>query len=153
MLDRTSRRLLLAAALIAFAAAFALTLRAGRGELATTHVTVLPAERVLTPSPPLLPDRDPFEVPADAPVDEPASKPSAPPHALPTMPVAVPPIRVLAVVTGSDPGAIVDDGSGPRLVRIDDRVGTVLLTAIDDSGISLSDGRHLAIGRDGATRR
>jgi hypothetical protein len=149
MLNRTSRAALVIAALLAFAAAFVLTLGQGRGAPEPHAAASSPAPtRLRTSSAPVFPLRDPFAAPPDAPSDGPA-RPNA---TLPKTPLAPAPptpiLHVLAVVTGPQPAAVADDGTGPRLVAPGDRLGNRRIAAIDDRGLTFDDGTRLSIDAD-----
>jgi hypothetical protein len=53
--------------------------------------------------------------------------------------------RVRAVALGAHSSAIVANGNDTRLVEVGDRLGSAIVTSIDDAGISLSDHRRLTL--------
>ena len=53
--------------------------------------------------------------------------------------------RVTAVVTGTRPFALLDEGVTTRVVTIGDRIGGVAIVAITAAGVGLADGTMLAI--------
>jgi hypothetical protein len=59
---------------------------------------------------------------------------------------------VRAIVTGRHPCALVDDGSITRLVRAGDRLGATSVIAIDARGVTLGDGRRLALAANDAAQ-
>lgn len=96
--------------------------------------------------------RDPF---AAAPDDDPGTpRPIPSPVALPqrVSPASAPP-RLLAVVTGPEPTAIVDEGGRSMVVTLHTRISGSEVVAIDDAGVCLSDGRTLSIATTGTAAR
>jgi len=58
---------------------------------------------------------------------------------------AVPAFAVKAVVLGADPRALLDVGGSVRVVGIGDIVGTRVIRAIDESGLTLADGTKVPL--------
>lgn len=80
--------------------------------------------------------RDPFAGPHSSPAAavDPRQTPAADPSA-----------RVLGLVAGNDAAALVDDGSGARVVKVGDRVAGSPIVAIGLSGVVLGNGRTLTV--------
>jgi len=149
-----SNRLIAALAVACFAAAFALTPSEVRSRLSIGPAAVL-ATAGATPAPAVVADvpaGDPFA--ARAPDDDlpnvPAARPAVVPPArlggrlaLPLAPATT--ARVSAVGVGARREALVDEGGHTRLVTIGDRLDGAPVTAIDDGGITLADGRRLVL--------
>jgi hypothetical protein len=146
----SSRRLLAAAALACFIGAFALTpleVRSRAGERQPVALAQAPplARNVHTDEP----VGDPFvprAVDADAPaaVVSPIVRPS---------PVVVhidrsERARLLALVTGAHPEALIDDDGTTRLVGIGDRLEGAAIAGIGDGTVTFTDGRHIALSRE-----
>lgn len=163
-LDPSSRAVLVALALTSFAGAFATTPIVARGEGG-----VLQAPPPVSPIPPrapsfatVLPRRDPFaEAPRDAPNPVPAPAAQNAP-AMPSIPAAIGPLppnagaagtplppaasaRVTAVVTGTHPFALVEEGGTTRIVTIGDALGSGRVDAIGADGVHLDGGATLAV--------
>ena len=160
-LDRTSRAALACAALLAFAGAFSSAPATVNDAGGTSTLTVrarAPAKpvRIVT----ILPRRDPFAGglpaavrtaarPAVAPpfLSIPPALGPLPPNAgaggglLPTAPAK----HVSAIVTGTPPYALVDDGSTTRLVTVGDRLDGASIVAIDTAGVHLTGGTTLPV--------
>jgi hypothetical protein len=161
-METVSRRVLIAAALCCFAAAVALTPGEVRSRAASTPVPppVAPSSREAIAEDVPLPNVDPFVPQAE---DErepqhvpPLSTPTAPWHlgplpanagaALSPLPlVSAQVVRLQAVAVGARPSAVIEDGDGPRLVELGDRIGSATITSIDENGISLSDRGRLTL--------
>lgn len=74
---------------------------------------------------------------------------AAPPFAMPApAPAQRPPARVTAVITGTHPFALIDEGGTTRLVTLGDRIGEDAVTAISGTGIRLANGRTLPLAPD-----
>lgn len=104
-------------------------------------------------------DRDPFAVPPGD-VEKPAAAQSGAAgvvgmtvHQGDAMGYAVPgrstelsgSIVVRAIVSGSNPSALVEESGKPRVVQIGDALGGVAISGIDRDGVLLQDGRRFAI--------
>lgn len=157
-LNRTSRRALIGSAVSAFIAAFALVpsevaSRLGPGP----PVSLPPAEQIATIPLPIVPDRDPFDAPVADDPDVPHAPftpgvpelfrirplpPSAGAGAAPFAARSTAP-RVLAVVTGPRPSALIEEHGQTRLVAAGDPVDGSRIASIDGTGVGLEDGRRL----------
>lgn len=155
-LSRVSRNAVAGAAVCAFAAAFALLPTQAGGRLAP-HAAAPPArpDAAAAPLDPVAPARDPFvpriEEPDDGP---PPPRPAAP--ALPALPngAATPAApRLLAVVTGPRPRALIDEQGRARLVGFGDQLAGARITTIDADGVRLDDGRRLTLSVAEGERR
>ncbi|HEX3463173.1 MAG TPA: hypothetical protein VHS78_03855 [Candidatus Elarobacter sp.] len=71
----------------------------------------------------------------------------SPPFAAPVARLQ-PTARVIAVVTGSHPFALIDEGGTTRLVTLGDRVGDDVVRAISAAGIRLANGATLRLASD-----
>jgi len=148
-----ARRVLAALAMLCFSGAVALTPAEVRSHLEPEpHADALPPAAALPPLAFVVPDGDPF-VPRAA--DDSATPAPAPPaaRALPLAPLRAAAPIVRAVVTGDHPSALIDDGTATRLVAPGDRVAGASVTAIDATGISLDDGRRIALPAAEENRR
>jgi hypothetical protein len=154
-LSRTERHAVSAAALAAFLTAFAIVPGQAVSRFASAGQPPVPRRAMPAPTD-VLPEHDPF-VPliADA---SPAPPAAAAPRLVPLPPNAragafpfagtmPPPLRLLAVVSGPQPGAIVDEGGASRFVVRGDRVAGARIRAIDPDGIRLDDGRRISLAR------
>jgi hypothetical protein len=153
MVER-SNRLIAALAVACFAAAFALTPSEVRSRLSSGPAALLATAGTIPAAPVVadVPAGDPFA--ARAPDDDLPSAPALrPADALPARldgrgPMPLRPVasaRVGAVAVGAHPEALVDDGGHTRLVTVGDRLDGAAVTAIDDGGITLADGRRLVL--------
>lgn len=170
-LGRSSRSALAGVALIAFAAALATTPRPARGAADAPKVDagVLPERRTVAPrsasaAVPLaarvVPHRDPFaggsarvqRTIATAPsalaaVDtrpQLPPMPVAPPAAAAVAPAAPAP-RVMAIVTGSRPRALLDEAGTTRIVTVGDVVADEHVSSIGIDGVHLANGSTLPV--------
>jgi hypothetical protein len=160
------RRAVVAAAIGCFIAAVALTPSEVRSRLRAA-----PANAPLAPpaaSAPLaivLPDGDPFAARAgddDALASHelrPASSfpfafarvgPLPPNAGAGAFPLAGGTPVVRAIALGANPSALIDDGGSTHLVSAGDRLGMTSVATIDAGGVTLADGRHLALATSGA---
>jgi hypothetical protein len=55
-------------------------------------------------------------------------------------------VRVTATVSGARPAAIVESAQGVRAVGVGDALDGTTVSAISGDGLTLADGRKLAIG-------
>ncbi|MEA2784509.1 MAG: hypothetical protein QOF71_613 [Candidatus Eremiobacteraeota bacterium] len=160
-LDAVSRAALAAMAFAAFGAAFVTTPMTARGDAGVftgplPSVTALSHGTALTE---VIPRRDPFaggEAPAVRssavpPIPQiPAALRPLPPNAgasgtgFPFSPVAGSTAAVTAVITGTHPFALIDDGGTTRMLTVGDRVAGEAIVAIDADGVRLSGGTALA---------
>ena len=158
-LPSVSRHALIGLAVAAFCGAFAVvpgevasTLAPNQSapELGAAHAPVLPA--------PVLAARDPFEARGR---DDSGPNPSPPPlpslgeipHIRPLPPnAAAGPFpfatraatKILAVVSGPHPTALIEESGHPRTVAVGDDLGGARIAAIDEIGITFQNGRRLA---------
>ncbi len=162
------RRLLAALATTCFIGAVALTpseVRSRFQPLAATPAPMAPRPAPLPAA--VVPDGDPFVArAADDAVDHPvavAPPPSLaaigplPPNAgaaagafawrLPAGPV------VRAIATGPHPAALLDVDGSTHLVTAGDRIGGTAVRSVDPDGVTLDDGRRLALPAAGAMLR
>ena len=73
----------------------------------------------------------------------------APPFTIPVpAPAQQPPARVTALITGTHPFALIDEGGTTRLVTLGDRIGDDAVTAISGTGVRLANGRLLPLAPD-----
>jgi len=142
---------------LCFAAAIVLTPSGARSQLALPlDGAADAAPRVEPPLVAVAPAGDAFAPRAN--LDEelhPALLPKAPTPLpqLPRMPQSglrlpaapPPPTRVTAVATGSLPSAIVDEGGTARIVTVGDQLDDSVVSAINEDGIHLTNGRHLSL--------
>jgi hypothetical protein len=151
-LVRAKRNLLVAGALLCFAAAGVLTPSDVRSQLdVRRHDPVVePVARPEAPLAAILPDGDAFAPRAEA--DD--TVPASPPPRLPVLPRSAAPLsaapasprtRVTAIATGRDPSAIVEQNGSVRAVTIGDALDGSTVTAIEDDRIALANGRHLSL--------
>lgn len=63
-------------------------------------------------------------------------------------PAQRPPARVTALITGTHPFALIDEGGTTRLVTLGDRIGEDAVTAISGVGVRLANGRTLPLAPD-----
>ncbi|HTD36019.1 MAG TPA: hypothetical protein VK669_00790 [Candidatus Limnocylindrales bacterium] len=74
---------------------------------------------------------------------------AARPFAIPApAPAQRPPARVTAVITGTHPFALIDEGGTTRLVTLGDRIGEDAVAAISGTGVRLANGRTLPLAPD-----
>jgi hypothetical protein len=160
-IDRRTRAAVACAALMTFAGALRVAPTTAHDETAPTRQAVPPQA---TPKPErvtaVLPRRDPFAggpSPAGASAT-PAAVVQATLPAIPAVLSALPPNagaggasfpfapaeHVSAVVTGSHPFALIDDGSTTRLVSPGDRFDGERIVAIDGAGVHLETGTTLS---------
>jgi hypothetical protein len=154
-MHRSKRPLLVAASLACFAAAAVLAPTGARSQLDFQPRPSPDAAGATTAPPPvaIAPERDAF-APRAALDEDPRPPLPVPPVPLPPLrpltvtnapprPVAV--SRVTAIVTGAQPAAIVDTGTGLRLVTTGDALDGSTIAAIDDDGVRLTDGRRRSL--------
>jgi hypothetical protein len=160
-LDRNSRVALAFAALLAFAGAFSTTPSTATGAAAPVTLSIgRRAEAKSAGVAMVVPRRDPFAGGVRAvvaPVVRPVTVPVFPavPSALGPLPPNAgargslfsfaPSDHVSAVVTGSHPVALIDDGSTTRVVEVGDRYDGASIVAIDASGVHLSGGATVPV--------
>jgi hypothetical protein len=60
-----------------------------------------------------------------------------------------PPVRLLAIAVGPHPRALIADGEATRLVAAGDTIDGATVIAVDDHGVTLAGGRHLALDHEG----
>jgi hypothetical protein len=158
-LGTRSRGMLVAGALLAFAAAYATTPIVARSAAAplVPVPSLAPSSPLATPLALVIPRRDPFSREpgaAAAPSRSPALSglPAIPAliGALPPNPSAValippPAVRVTAIVSGSRPYALVDENGSARIVAAGDSLGGQQIKAIRPEGIRLAHGALLPI--------
>jgi hypothetical protein len=153
-LSRTERRAVGAVALAAFVAAFAFV--PGQAVDRSAPIPAPSAAPQREPHDPIavLPRRDPFAprfaeagaaataapIPRLAPLP-----PNARAGSFPFAVAAPASIHLLAVVSGPQPGAIVDDRGASRFVVRGDRLSGARIAAIDAGGVVLDDGRRIAL--------
>lgn len=155
-LSRTERRAVGGAALAAFVTAFA----GVPGQAISRPVPVGPplvrAQRPASVPTDVLPNRDPFapRIAETAPASSASAAlrlaplpPNARAGAFPFAATTPAPIRLLAVVSGPQPGALVDDRGTSRFVVRGDRVAQARIASIDADGIVLADGRRITLAR------
>ncbi len=138
------RRLLAALATACFIGAVALTPSEVRSRLRIGRTSpLLPAPSAAALPAPIAPDGDPF-------VARVADDPAGPlrtnvragnPPASPVVPGPV----VRAIATGPHPAALLDLGGSTLVVTAGDRIGGATVRAVDPAGITLDDGRRLAL--------
>jgi hypothetical protein len=155
-LNRASRRALAGAAVMAYAAAFALV-PAEVGSRLSPPPSPAAIERPAPIPLPVVAERDPFVARAPDEPDVPPFVPRVPELAglrplPPNAGAGVLPfgtrrgaLRVLAVVTGPNPSALIEDHDHSRLVAAGDALDGSRITAIDGGGIVLEDGRRLGL--------
>ena len=160
-ISRASRRAFACSAIAAYAGAFALLPTEVGSRLNPQPLPPLTHERSAAIPPPVATERDPFAALAD---DEPQFAPPAAPFAklrpLPpnagagALPFTIHPAatRVLAVVTGPNPSALVEEHERTHLVAIGDVLDGSRVVTIDAGGLDLEDGRRLAPRAAGAVR-
>jgi hypothetical protein len=156
-LSRTARNAVAGAAVGAFAAAFALlpTQAGSRLGPPAAPLRAAPHDAPALPRP-IVPLRDPFVPRVDETPPVPARITALPPNAgAGPFPFAAVPAatHLLAVVTGPQPRALVDETGQTRLLSIGARLGAARITAIDADGVTLDDGRHLTLAADDGGRR
>jgi hypothetical protein len=155
-LNRTERRAAIGVAVCAFVAAFACVPGQAGGHRAATGPQPATSEPLRALPADVVPVRDPF-APRIIETD-PESGPVVPPRIAP-LPAnagagrfpfagapAAPP-RLLAVVRGPAPGALIDERGTTRFVTVGERVAGARISAIDDDGLVLDDGRRIALTR------
>ncbi len=153
-LNRTERRAVTGLAIGAFVAAFAVVPGQAGGHLAADGAPPAASEPLRALPSDIVPLRDPF-APRIAEADD-ASPPIAATRIAPlpanagagrfpfaSAPPAAP--RLLAVVHGPTPGALIDERGAARFVIVGERVAGARITAIDDDGLVLDDGRRIAL--------
>jgi hypothetical protein len=157
------KRIAAACAVACFAGAVALTPSEVRSRIEPRLDGALaPAVAPVTPIAVVVPQGDPFAPRASEDVTGPPVAANAerqdlaaldhlgplPPNAgaIGSMALVAPvPVRLTAVVVGAHRGALVDDGSGPRVVTAGDRIAGTTVASIDARGVTLGDGRRLTL--------
>ncbi len=149
-------RLIAIAAVACFIGAFALTPSEVRSRIAPPDPVAIPTvPPPASAAPADAPNGDPFAPRAADPTT--AVAPAVPPFAFarvgPLPPLHLPSnARVSAIAVGAHPGALIVDGEGTHLVTAGDRFDGTTIVAIDDGGVTLGDGRRLALPAVGAPR-
>ena len=161
-MNHSNRPSLVAASLACFAAAAVLMPTGARSQLDLgPHQApgAAPAP-VVRPPAAVAPERDAF-APRATLDEDPRSAIPVPRAPLPSLrrPAVTNPAphplersRVTAIVTGAQPAAIVDAGAALRVVTAGDALDGSTITAIDDDGIRLADGRRLSLEPPGVER-
>lgn len=165
-LSRRRRNAVAAAGIGAFAAAFALLPTQAGSRLPRTLVLPAPQREPVVGLPPaIVPARDPFAARVvESP--EPALPrrlpdlarilPLPPNAAAGPFPFGAPPAqrtRLLAVVTGPQPRAVVDENGTSRLLGIGERVDGARIARVDPGGVTLDDGRRILLSVAEGLRR
>jgi hypothetical protein len=151
---RNKRPLFGAAALLCYAAAIVLTPTGVRSQLDSrvgpAQITDIPIDQAPRA---IAPERDAFAPQASVDDDQQPVFPSPPPQLsrllLPHVAPAPAPItvtsRVTAVVTGTNPTAIVDSGGESRLVSLGDALDGSTIVAITNDAVVLGNGKRLTL--------
>ncbi len=149
-----SNRLIAALAVACFIGAFSLTPSEVRSRLTGAPPELL-APPVSTPSPAVVADvpaGDPFAARAvdDTAPPAPSARslviaPVVPPVGRAALIPSAPVAHVSAVAIGAQAEAIVVDGGRTRLVTLGDALEGSLVSAIDEGGLTLADGRRLSL--------
>ena len=164
-LDPISRGLLASAALACFAGAFVSTPIVARSASAPTIPPMLSVirEPVRSSAEPIAPHRDPFA--GSPPLRRAATVPTkiaGPVLPVPAIPGALMPLppnagaagtavarpdaaRVMAIISGRRPLALVDRAGTSEVIRVGDRLDGDAVVAIDSSGVHLAGGTTLAV--------
>jgi len=157
LLARSKRALLAVAALLCYVAAIVLAPSNVRSQLdPRPHEALLdPQPPFVAPPAPVAPQRDAFAPRATVADDAASAAPvlSVPALPLPArLPVAIAPPprpisspRLTAIVTGTEPAAVIEVGSEAQLVTIGDPLEASTITTIDDDGIGLANGHRLPL--------
>jgi hypothetical protein len=148
------RALLGAGALICYVAAIVLAPSDVRSQLdrgGPKQPAQLRAHIDLPPAP-VAPQGDAFAPRAaidDDPLPAPPVRALQPLPRLPVAPAALvrplPPTRVTAIATGTQPTAIIDSGGTTRVVGIGDDLDGSTIERIDEAGVALANGRQLLL--------
>jgi hypothetical protein len=155
-LNRTERRIVMCAALSSFVGAFALVPSTAGSRLPARPAPQTARERALALPTGVVSVRDPFAPQVDDP-DGPSSP--APLASIAPLPpnagagvfpfaVATTAPRLLAVVSGPQPRALVDDRGASRLVSRGERFAGARIATIDAGGVTLDDGRRIGLGTE-----
>lgn len=154
-LNLIERRVVTCASLFAFVGAVALVpSQASRLSIAAVRAAAPP--RALAVPTDVLAERDPFVPQVDDPDSVPRTAafariaplpPNAGAGAFPFVMARSTP-RLLAVVTGPEPRALVDERGARRLVRAGDRVAGGRIATLDAAGITLDNGQRIALGSE-----
>ena len=158
-LSRRRRNAVAAAGIGAFAAAFALLPTQAGSRLARTMALPPPQRETIAALPAAVaPARDPF-----APRIDESPEPPLPPRRLPDLAhlVPLPPnagagpfpfgaaqpqrTRLIAVVTGPQPRAVVDENGTSRLLAVGARLEGARIASVDRDGVRLDDGRRILL--------